>query len=151
MAATAEYRGVRQSARRLMQLPKEMMDQITELRRLYKEADSNEDREEIEEAVTEILAQSGADGYQAVDPEAGIDKSARKRVDEYRKRVGKRIKERRERLGMTQERLAEKAGIPQSHVSRLENGQHAPTHVTMARLARALRTRASKLDPGFDD
>jgi predicted transcriptional regulator len=52
---------------------------------------------------------------------------------------------------MTQEELATKAGIPQSHVCRLETGKHAPTYVTIQKVAKALRVKRSQLDPGFDD
>lgn len=47
----------------------------------------------------------------------------------------------REQRGMTQQQLADLAGIGRSVIARLENGDHAPTLVTQAKLARALDAR----------
>jgi DNA-binding XRE family transcriptional regulator len=47
----------------------------------------------------------------------------------------------RERRGMTQQQLADATGIGRSVIARLESGDHAPTLVTQAKLARALNAR----------
>lgn len=47
----------------------------------------------------------------------------------------------RERRGMTQQELADASGIGRSVIARLESGDHAPTLVTQAKLARALNAR----------
>lgn len=59
----------------------------------------------------------------------------------------KKLKEARAESGLTQQQLAEKAGIPQSHVSRLENGQHSPSAKTIEKLATALAKPVSYFDP----
>ncbi len=80
-----------------------------------------------------------------------VKSQTRRRLDEYRQKVGKQIKMRREELKMTQAELAKETGLPQSHISRLEGGVHAPTHITIERIATALDTTPSQLDPGFED
>lgn len=72
-------------------------------------------------------------------------------LTKHRAYVGQQIRELRERQHMSQQELAEKAGIPQSHVSRLENGKHTATYLTVKRIAQALNTRPSVIDPGFSD
>ena len=76
----------------------------------------------------------------------GVSDETKGKVDKYRRYVGSEIRKRRGELQMTQEELAAKAGIPQSHISRLEDGRHAPTAKTIERLARALDTEPSQLD-----
>jgi DNA-binding XRE family transcriptional regulator len=47
----------------------------------------------------------------------------------------------RERRGMTQQALADASGIGRSVIARMENGDHAPTLTTQAKLAYALDAR----------
>lgn len=47
----------------------------------------------------------------------------------------------REQRGMTQQELANATGIQRSVIARLENGDHAPTLATQAKLALALNAR----------
>ena len=88
--------------------------------------------------------------FESIDTEEVEDEIVRARVDAYRKKVGETIRDLRQAQGMTQEQLAEAAGLPQSHISRLECGKHTATHVTIQRIAEALRTEPGRLDPGFD-
>jgi ribosome-binding protein aMBF1 (putative translation factor) len=64
--------------------------------------------------------------------------------------VGRKIKELRELSGLTQVKLAEKAGLPQSHISRIENAEYSPTHVTIEKIAKALNVVVGKIDPCSD-
>lgn len=47
----------------------------------------------------------------------------------------------REQRGMTQKALADASGIGRTVIARMENGDHAPTLTTQAKLAHALRAR----------
>ncbi len=61
--------------------------------------------------------------------------------------VSGRIRLAREKAELTQEQLAEKAGLQQSHISRLEKGEHSPTAKTLAKIAGALGVEAAYFDP----
>ena len=136
----------------LKSLPAESARDVTELVQQLVEEDDETVRQEIVDTLQELVF-----------PESVIIKArkefslesedayVRRRLQNYRRRVGQEIKKLRIKVSMTQEELAERAGIPQSHVSRLETGVHTPTFVTIERLAQALDTSASQLDPGFDD
>ena len=105
--------------------------------------DDAEDSESARVAMLEILDQKPLEVCRL--PEVGIGDELQKWVDF----VGGKIKELRKKFNLTQEKLAELAGIPQSHVSRLENGKHSPSHVTIEKLATALGVEASELDPSL--
>ena len=49
----------------------------------------------------------------------------------------------REHRGLTQETLAAKTNVAVSTIQRLEKGDHAPTHVTLGLLSRALETSSA--------
>lgn len=61
--------------------------------------------------------------------------------------VSYKIKTLRNKAGLTQTQLAELSGLPQSHISRLENGEHSPSFSTLGKLAKALGVEVSELDP----
>lgn len=61
--------------------------------------------------------------------------------------AGGKIRCFREQAGLTQQELAEKSGLRQSHISRLEKGHHSPSAMTLEKIAAALGTTVSKLDP----
>lgn len=133
--------------KRLHQLDQKDQTAVAELVQLLIVAEADDERAEIWEALWEIILPEAV--FREIAEEA-VQEDARARVDAYRQKVGEQIRQRRESLGMTQEELADRAGIPQSHVSRLECGRHAPTHLTMQRVAAALDTTSAQLDPGFD-
>jgi len=126
-------------------------DTATDLRELFSQLADEEDsqiRAEIGATIKELLLPQSLQvellkEYEEEDP------AIRERLGTYRKKVGQEIKRCRTKLKLTQALLAEKAGIPQSHVSRLECGVHVPTHATIERIAKALDTTPSRLDPGF--
>ncbi len=68
-------------------------------------------------------------------------------LDKWMDFVGGRIREFRTTAGLTQEELAAKAGLPQSHISKLENRKHSPSHLTIQKIAKALGIKASQLNP----
>jgi DNA-binding XRE family transcriptional regulator len=82
---------------------------------------------------------------EAQDPKLLLTGEIRKWVD-Y---VGGRIKALRDQLGMTQFELEERSGVPQSYISRIENGVHSPTHLTVEKLAKGLGVPPGELDPSY--
>jgi transcriptional regulator with XRE-family HTH domain len=68
-------------------------------------------------------------------------------LDKYVAYVGNKIKEKRKAAGLSQQELEKKSGLPQSHISRLENGQHSPSFASLEKIARALGIPVSDLEP----
>ena len=105
-----------------------------------------DDAEEVaaaQKAVDVILSQKKA----TVMDEASIvmPEEAMKGWLEY---ISRQIRGARKAAGMTQDELAESSGLPQSHICRLENGQHSPTNKTLTKIADALGITLADLDPG---
>ena len=132
-------------------LPREQRAGVYGLLEAYAEERGEYERDEIKRTILEILFPDILVLESHAEP-VKLDEGgeARARLTEYRKKVGRSIRGQRQALHMTQQELAKRAGIPQSHVSRLERGMHAPTYLTTERIARALKTKPSQLDPGFD-
>ncbi len=126
---------------RVRRLPVEDRNDLFELTKALMVAETDEERNAATSGMQEILEQS-IGGLREIPPiEPG---------DELRKWmdfIGGRIKHFREAAGLTQVQLADKAGLPQSHISRLETGQHSPSSMTLEKIAEALGIPSSKLDP----
>jgi DNA-binding XRE family transcriptional regulator len=139
--------GTKQAIERLQMQPPGWWEQVRELAAAL-EQEGTQDREGIIKTLLEILFPVGLG--EVADLE-GDDQAAREKLESYRRSVGDAIRRLRLARNMTQEQLATAAGLPQSHVSKLEAGKHAPTQTTIARIARALDTTPSQIDPGCDD
>jgi ribosome-binding protein aMBF1 (putative translation factor) len=126
----------------ILALEPEQLAYISELHNLYRQSNASE-REEIKNAIREILLPDGV-GKEG-DVNAGVSEATKQRVDNYYRRIGMQICKRRIKKGFTQTELARKAGIPQSHLSRLESGKHTPTHVTIKKLAKALKCQLENM------
>ncbi len=146
--ASAEARG-KAAVSRLAGWPAGRWSQVKELAGLLEEEQDAAEKAEIIKTLFEVLFPEGLGAV--ADAEGDADDAARRRLQAYRRKVGLAIRQRRKELGMTQEQLAASACLPQSHVSRLEKGRHAPTQQTMERVAAALKTTPSRLDPGCED
>ncbi|MCX7427688.1 MAG: helix-turn-helix transcriptional regulator [Planctomycetia bacterium] len=120
------------------------------LSRLYEKARNDLEALEISEALAEILFRAPK-SLVATPINDERSKDGGKALGRHRVYVGEQIRKHRQRLKMSQEELARKAGIPQSHVCRLETGKHAPTYLTIEKLAKAMNVKPSQLDPGFDE
>jgi DNA-binding XRE family transcriptional regulator len=71
-------------------------------------------------------------------------------LEKWVQHASERIRELRKAKKMTQETLADKTGIPQSYISRLENGEHSPTAMTIRKIAEALGVPAKEIDPSAE-
>jgi ribosome-binding protein aMBF1 (putative translation factor) len=146
--ATSRKRIALKQALAFLNLAPKQLAYLEELRDLFQKSHDKDERNEILEAFMEIVCPDGIEEEGGMDD--GVSEDTKSRVNDYHQRVGDQIRKRRIAKGLTQTALAKKAGIPQSHVSRLEAGQHTPTHVTIKKLAKALNTQPRMLDPGFD-
>ena len=73
------------------------------------------------------------------------------KLKRYVVNIGKTISRLRRGKKWTQLNLAKKSGLMQSHISRLELGQHSPSHKTLKKIAGALRVNVSDIDPSYND
>ena len=135
---------------RLLRLRPTQQKRILQLVELYRNSVDTQESEEIGAALAEILFRNPPSVTASkIEDERSDDGGAA--LTQHRQYVGRQIKKRRHQLKVSQEELAQKAGLPQSHISRLETGKHAPTYLTIEKVAKALRVKPSQLDPGFDD
>jgi ribosome-binding protein aMBF1 (putative translation factor) len=111
------------------------------------DAKTPEDVEAIRVAMLEILDQEPvrARRLDATDLERHPEKLQR-----WADFVSQRIRDSRKAKGLTQEQLAEQSGLPQSHISRLERGEHSPSRSTLEKIAKGLNVPLSNLDPAAE-
>ena len=126
-------------------LPKEDQDDMYELTKAFIGAESEEERESAADAMFEILDQAKTTTQVL---ELSEDPNLLKKWTSF---VSQKIKDLRAKANMTQEDLAEKTGLTQSHISRLESGQHSPSAVTLQKLALSLGVPLAVLDPNALD
>jgi transcriptional regulator with XRE-family HTH domain len=65
-------------------------------------------------------------------------------------KFGENVRALREKRELTQERLSELAELDQTYISGIENGSRNPTIISVARIAKALRTTVADLCGGID-
>ncbi len=65
--------------------------------------------------------------------------------------ISKKIRELRIAAKLTQEELAARSGLTQSHICRLERGEHSPNGLTLEKLAQGLGVPLARLDPSVSD
>jgi DNA-binding XRE family transcriptional regulator len=132
---------------RILSLPQEAKDDLMAVLMEARECNTPEKTSEIEDAVREILYPQLAG--ELVKGSAGNAT----RTENLKKRsvwIGAKIKEFREQRGFTQQKLSEATGLPQSHICRLELGQHSPSFATLTKVAKALDVSVGDMDPASD-
>lgn len=129
-------------AERLTALPPDDKDDLLELTKILFSADSEEERQSAMKAMDEIVEQRPLKLVSPVESEA-TSEGLRKWIDF----ISNGIREARIAAGLTQAELAGRSGLTQSHISRLENGEHSPSHATVKKIADALGIPVSSLDP----
>jgi DNA-binding XRE family transcriptional regulator len=129
---------------RITSLSEEDRNDLFELTKGLATAETCEDRESIVLAILEILEQAPSKLVQMNVQEESQPSAGLKKWIGY---VSERIRTLRQKAGWTQNELAEKCGLPQSHISRLENGQHSPSRATLEKIAKALDVSVGEFDP----
>lgn len=146
---TPEHIAVAFLMQRFKQLPPESFRDIVSLMEAWTNPDTPEDdRCGIFETVREILFPELIGGIHRVDaaPVEQMPKNVKRRAEH----IGKTIQEMRNGKGWTQTDLAQKSGLQQSHISRLEAGEHSPSWKTLEKIATAFGVEVGKLDPSND-
>lgn len=117
-------------------------DDFFELCMIVLTSNDDEEVESAEIAIDEILdrTESGIVRFNVAEEGEGD-------LSKWMSKCGENLRERRKEANITQEQLASMTGIPQSHISRLENGQHSPSFMTLEKIAQALQIPVSILDP----
>ncbi len=123
---------------RLRRLSKEDRDDLFSLIPLLI-GDDEEEKQSAIVAADEILQQSSGKIQPLQTPEHSNEN--------WLKFVSGQLRKAREDSGMTQGELAAKTGLQQSHISRLEKGEHSPTQKTLKKIAEALGVETSFFDP----
>jgi len=127
---------------RIRTLPKEDRNDLFALVEALETAQTEEDRDAIARGMREILRQQKSQVLPMAfggEPSEGLQR--------WMGFVSERIRHFREQAGLTQQELAEKTGLRQSHISRLEQGHHSPSALTVEKIAGALGIAISELDP----
>ena len=130
--------------KRIEGIPKEDQDTLYALFREMASANGVEEQAMVRRAIREVLDQSPVLATEL--PVRGETPGLAK----WSRYVGGRIKLLREKAGLSQSELAKLAKIPQSHLSRLENAEHSPTHKTLSRIAKALGIPVGDIDPSHE-
>jgi ribosome-binding protein aMBF1 (putative translation factor) len=126
------------------QLPQEDQNDLLEATKAFVMAETDEDRRSAELAMNEIMDQKP---HKVIKPALDENKGA---LESWLAFVSQRIREHRVAKGWTQEDLANASGLTQSHVCRLERGDHSPNEKTRKKIADALGIPLADLDPSAD-
>ena len=125
---------------RVRNLSQEDKDDLLELVQLLGSPDE-EERQAAGQACLEILDQKKV---RVVDFPLDGDPAL---MQKWLAWISGRIKQAREDANLTQEALSSSSGLPQSHISRLENGVHSPSSITLEKIAKATGKPMTYFDP----
>lgn len=131
-------------AERLASLPQADKDDLFELTKILFTAENDEELRSAQRAMGEIMEQRPLAVVRVED----ADNPAA--LEKWLGYVSWRIRDAREKAGMSQQELAKASGLTQSHISRLENGEHSPSCATIQKIADALKLPASHFDPSAE-
>jgi len=134
-------------APRFRRLAQPDRDAIAELIQHWCTTDDREEQDSAIRAIEELLAQVPVSVRPLLEGEAKPLSGKRRSWAEH---VGRTIRAMREQAGLSQAELGEHSGLTQSHISRLENAEHSPTHLTLTKIAGALGIDVKMLDPDVD-
>jgi len=134
-------------APRFRRLAQPDRDAIAELIQHWCTTDDREEQDSAIRAIEELLAQVPVSVRPLLAGEAKPISGKRRCWAEH---VGRTIRAMREQAGLSQAELGEHSGLTQSHISRLENAEHSPTHLTLTKIAGALGIDVKMLDPDVD-
>lgn len=129
---------------RIASLDKEVKDDLAAVLMEAIKCTGKQELREVEQTLKELIF-PGLTGT-LIKGQAG-DADGAVKLEGWTKSVGEKIKQFREGKGWTQQDLAEKADMLQSHISKLETGQHSPSHKTLVALSKALGVEINQIDP----
>ncbi len=124
-------------AERIKRLSEEDKRDLFELVKALGSCQTTEDSNAVLRAFMEILEDKP--GSYVIDH--GHEQAPSSTPEHYRKWtawISSKLRDERQKKGFTQTQLAQRSGLPQSHISRLENGEHSPSHMTLEKIAKAL-------------
>jgi DNA-binding XRE family transcriptional regulator len=119
---------------RLQSLSSADRDALLELLVAMGKSEDAEEKRDMVRAMEEILTQAPVVVHQMAMDDAPMPKG----LKTWSVHVGKRVRKLRKKASMSQSELADKAGLDQSHISRIENAEYSPTHMTLEKIADAL-------------
>jgi DNA-binding XRE family transcriptional regulator len=125
---------------RFREIAREDRDDLRELLKEYFSTEDDESRESAARGILEICAQASGEVIALNLPP---NNAAHAR---WSAMIGQRIRDLRLNAGLTQDQLAEKSGLTQSHICRLETGQHSPNGLTIEKIAAALNVSTAEID-----
>lgn len=134
---------------RVRALPEEDKRDLFEVAMVFVRNFQGGDQEEAESAaraMQEILAQEPGKVSRV-----SVVENPTKTVGQWVSWISAKIKELRNKADLTQDQLSEISGLPQSHISRLEKGEHSPSFATLKKLAKAFNVPVQELDPSAPD
>ena len=132
---------------RIKSLAKEDRDDLLQLFTAWNDAGDADDRRGAWDAMLEVLTRGNVSAKPMTLP---AEDHLPRGTEQWAARVGKEIRRLRDGASLTQAQLAHKAGLLQSHISRLENAEYSPTHLTLKKIADALGLPVNAIDPSAD-
>jgi DNA-binding XRE family transcriptional regulator len=117
---------------RIRMLSSEDRHDLFELTKEFFGGATEEDRDSAARGIMEILEQTPAKIIAMSVPTQSAESSS------WIDYVSQKIRALRLAADLTQDELAERSGLAQSHICRLELGQHSPNGATLEKLSRAL-------------
>ncbi len=133
---------------RISRLPEGDVCDLFELFKIFRRAETQEDRQAADMAIMEMLEGTPIRVHRM---ELGAKQPVTTNLKNWIAFVSARIRQLRIDQKLTQQQLADQSGLPQSHISRIENGVHSPSHKTLERIAAALKVPLHKLDPNHGE
>jgi len=120
---------------RIVQLDQNDQTDLLECVKDLRTIKTQEDAEETLSTILEILNPNRNRSSLIMDHD--VEKPSRETYEGWLVWISRQIKTLRDERGWTQQELADNTGLPQSHISRLEQGKHSPSHKTLAKIADA--------------
>lgn len=147
LVRASDERKIASFVRRLLKLPTPYRQSLVSLAEAFESLESEDCKQKVFDQMC-TLAKSPSLTEKTVAPECmtGCDEVG---LDKFRKVVGQRVYKIRTSLGWTQAMLARKANLHQSHISRIEAFDLAPTFVTIQKIAKACNVSCGDIDPQF--
>jgi ribosome-binding protein aMBF1 (putative translation factor) len=131
---------------RICTLPTEDREDLYDATKALISADDEEEQASATQAMYEILEQQKPTIRKMELPAGSCDE-----LKKWTGFVSRRIRDARKAVKLTQAELAAAAGIQQSHISRIERGEHSPTRLTLERIAKATGYPLKHFDPSADE